>query len=108
MTGTLNARDNNGPQCVVYRKTSHAKSKDDGQGWGETEVNDTLNVFDSGETRTPTIVLENHPADSRVKISKDGIVQTLSSRMGTGGAIHLWLWKAKNLCCLKVHILMLQ
>lgn len=86
VTGTLNARDNNGPQCVVtYKKTSHAKSSEDGQGWTETEINDTSNVFDSGETRTPTIVLENHPADSRVKISRDGIVQTLSSRMGTGG-----------------------
>ena len=29
--------------------------------------------------------VENHPADSRVKIRKDGTVQTLSSRMGTGG-----------------------
>ena len=86
MTGTLNARDKNGPQCVVtYKKTSHAKSADDGQGWSETDVNDTLNIFDNGETRTPTIVLENHPADSRVKICKDGIFQTLSSRMGTGG-----------------------
>ena len=74
-----------GGLLMTYKKSSHAKSKDDGQGWEETEVNDTLNVFDSGETRTPTIVLENHPADSRVKISKDGIVQTLSSRMGTGG-----------------------
>lgn len=86
VTGTLNARDKNGPQCVVtYKKTSHAKSADDGQGWSETDVNDTLNIFDNGETRTPTIVLENHPADSRVKICKDGIFQTLSSRMGTGG-----------------------
>lgn len=31
------------------------------------------------------VPLESHPHDSRVKISKDGIVQTLSSRMGTGG-----------------------
>lgn len=30
-------------------------------------------------------VLENHPADSRVKICEDDIFQTLSSRMGTGG-----------------------
>ena len=29
--------------------------------------------------------IENHPADSRVRIAEDGIVQTLSSRMGTGG-----------------------
>lgn len=30
-------------------------------------------------------ILENHPNDSRVKIKTDGIFQTLSSRMGTGG-----------------------
>ena len=30
-------------------------------------------------------VLENHPADSRVKIDESGKVQTLTSRMGTGG-----------------------
>lgn len=30
-------------------------------------------------------VIENHPADSRVTLCKDNIVQTLSSRMGTGG-----------------------
>ena len=69
----------------TYRKTSHARSKEEGQGWQETNTNDTLNAFDSGETRTPTLVLENHPADSRVKICEDGIFQTLSSRMGTGG-----------------------
>ena len=31
------------------------------------------------------IVIENHPADSRVKICDDNVFQTLSSRMGTGG-----------------------
>lgn len=36
------------------------------------------------------VAIENHPADSRVKISDDGIVQTLSSRMGTGGAMCRW------------------
>ena len=34
---------------------------------------------------TQKYVLENHPADSRIKISEDGVVQTLSGRMGTGG-----------------------
>ena len=29
--------------------------------------------------------IENHPADSRLKYSEDNVVQTLSSRMGTGG-----------------------
>lgn len=31
------------------------------------------------------IVIENHPNDSRVKIIEDGICQSLTSRMGTGG-----------------------
>ena len=81
----MNGRDSQGAQAVCYRKTSHPRSSDDGQGWEETKTNDTLNIFDNGESRTPTLVLENHPADSRLTISKDNIVQTLSSRMGTGG-----------------------
>lgn len=38
----------------------------------------------SGDNQ-PAIALENHPADSRVKVAEDGIVQTLNARMGTGG-----------------------
>lgn len=30
-------------------------------------------------------IIENHPNDSRVKYREDGVFQTLSSRMGTGG-----------------------
>ena len=37
------------------------------------------------QDKLSVICLENHPADSRVKICEDGIFQTLSSRMGTGG-----------------------
>ena len=29
--------------------------------------------------------VENHPNDSRVKLSTDGTVQALTTRMGTGG-----------------------
>ena len=32
-----------------------------------------------------TLALENHPNDGRIKIEESGKVQTLSSRMGTGG-----------------------
>ncbi len=32
-------------------------------------------------------ILENHPADSRIKICDDGIFQTLPSQMGTGGVM---------------------
>lgn len=29
--------------------------------------------------------IENHPTDSRIKVSETDVVQTLTSRMGTGG-----------------------
>ena len=45
-------------QPVAFRKTAHPRTADEGQGWEETTVNDTLNIFDSGETRTPTLVCE--------------------------------------------------
>lgn len=40
---------------------------------------------ESTEESGGCIALENHPADSRVKLSGDNKVQTLTSRMGTGG-----------------------
>lgn len=101
VAGTLNARDNNGPQCVVYRKCGHPQNSEQPQNWAKTEVSDTLNIFDNSENRTPTIVLENHPADSRITISKDNIVQTLSSRMGTGGGNTPMVMESKEPVLLK-------
>lgn len=46
------------------------------------DISGTLRAQEHGHQ---PVVLENHPADSRIKISKDGVFQTLSSRMGTGG-----------------------
>lgn len=51
-----------------------------GDGFVESDTMYTLN-----STEHHAVCIENHPADSRVKISEDGVVQTLSSRMGTGG-----------------------
>lgn len=48
----------------------------------ESEVNGTLRAGAQGAI---FYALENHPADSRVTIDDSGIVQTLTSRMGTGG-----------------------
>lgn len=31
------------------------------------------------------VALEHHPNDSRIRIAEDGICQSLSARMGTGG-----------------------
>ena len=47
-------------QAVCYRKTSHPRNPSEGQGYEETSIADTLNTFDSGESRTPIIVLEGN------------------------------------------------
>ena len=72
--GSLRANAGDNQQAVVYRKKGHPQNAEQGQGREKTETNDTLNAFDNGESRTPTVVLENHPQDSRVKISEDGVV----------------------------------
>lgn len=74
---------------VCYRKTSHAKSKEDGQGWQETEVNDTLNIFDNGESRMGTgggnvpMVMEepyNATTGSFMRAGNSGVAETLAAR----------------------------
>lgn len=59
------------------------------------------------EERSPTlragvipaaIALENHPTDSRIKFSEDGTMQTLTSRMGTGGNNVPLLMKIRSGC----------
>lgn len=43
------------------------------------------NAGDNQMSVAHPVAIENHPADSRVKIDNSGTVQTLTSRMGTGG-----------------------
>ena len=74
---------------VSYRKfssgfcTEHS-AKARGIGYQE-EISPTLRSGTVPATNITAIAIENHPADSRVKICEDEIFQTLSSRMGTGG-----------------------
>ena len=42
----------------TYRKQGHPMVKGGVQKWEQTEVNDTLNVYDNSETRTPTLILK--------------------------------------------------
>lgn len=43
---------------TIYRKTGHPQNAQQGQGWEETEISDTLNIFDNSEMRTPILVCE--------------------------------------------------
>ena len=55
------------------------------QGGERMDVSDTVTGTLRARANHPPIVLENYPSDSRIGVKKDGIVQTLTSHMGTGG-----------------------
>jgi DNA (cytosine-5)-methyltransferase 1 len=80
ITGTLRAEAHH-PPCVMQSSgfcTEHsAKSRSVGY---EEERSPTLRAG-----VVPGVAIENHPTDGRCKVSEDGKVQTLTSRMGTGG-----------------------
>lgn len=81
VTSTLRAEAHH-PPCVMESAgfcTEHsAKSRTIGY---EEECSPTLRAG----VVPAAVALENHPTDSRVKLSEDGNVQTMTSRMGTGG-----------------------
>lgn len=94
VTCTLRAEARH-PPCVMDSAgfcTEHsAKARSIGY---EEECAPTLRAG----TVPAAVALENHPTDSRVKISKDGKVQTLTSRMGTGGNNVPLLMKIRSGC----------
>lgn len=51
----------------------------------QTNKSATLSTNNDQYLFAPVYAVENHPADSRVKVDESGTVQTLTSRMGTGG-----------------------
>ena len=81
-TNALVAQDHGNHPAVLQSagfSTEHsAQSRSIGY---EEEVSPTLRAG----VVPAAMAIENHPTDSRVKISGDGKVQTLTERMGTGG-----------------------
>jgi DNA (cytosine-5)-methyltransferase 1 len=69
-----------GLSCQSAGFSTEHSAKAHGVGY-EAEKSPTLRA---GAVPATVMALENHPTDSRIKLSGD-IVQTLSSRMGTGG-----------------------
>ena len=81
VTCTLRAEAHH-PPCVLESAGFCTEHSAQSRGIGfEEELSPTLRAG----TVPAAVALESHPADSRVKISEDGSVQTLISRMGTGG-----------------------
>lgn len=71
------------------------KSTNPHSGCREVGVSKTLDATrpdpakNQGGIAIVQLAVENHPQDSRVKINEDGVVQTLSGQMGTGGGMFL-------------------
>ena len=85
---TLAQRDYKQPQAVFSAGFSFGQSaKARSLGYQE-EISPTIRGGEGGNQK-PCVVtavpIENHPNDSRAKLCEDGVVQTLSGRMGTGG-----------------------
>ena len=82
MACTLRAQSHGHPPCVMEAAGFCTEHSADSRGIGyEEETSPTLRAG----TVPAAVALENHPADSRVKLSEGNMAQTLTSRMGTGG-----------------------
>ena len=94
VTGTLRAEEHGHQPCVLEAAGFCTEHSANARGIGyEEELSPTLRAG----VVPAAITLENHPADSRVKISEDGKIQTLTSRCGTGGGnVPLVMDNAKN------------
>ena len=94
VTTTLRAEAHH-PPCILESAgfcTEHS-SKSRSIGY-EEETSPTLRAG----VVPAAVALENHPTDSRVKIAEDGKVQTLTSRMGTGGGNVPLVMKIRSGC----------
>ena len=98
-TPTLRAEMHGNIPCVMesagFCPEQSAKTR--GIGY-EEEMAPTLRA---GVTPGVAYSIENHPADSRVSIDESGKVQTLTSRMGTGGGNVPMVMEPKTVYCLQ-------
>ena len=86
VSGTLRANAGDNQMATAY--TVKIRGGCEGGGKGalvQTDKSATLSTLQDQILFAPVYSVENHPADSRVGINEDGIVQALTSRMGTGG-----------------------
>ena len=82
VAATLRAENHGHPPCVMDAAGFCTEHSADSRGIGfEQERAPTLRAG----VVPAAIALESHPIDSRIKIADDGTIQTLTSRMGTGG-----------------------
>ena len=86
VSGTLRANAGDNQMATAYTMQDREGCAGGGKGaLIQTDRSAALRTVNSQYLFQPVYSVENHPNDSRVGINDDGIVQTLSQRMGTGG-----------------------
>lgn len=55
---TRNGLQRSTRNTYTFRKTAHPQVSGGYQGWEETKVADTLNIYDNSEMRTPIVVVQ--------------------------------------------------
>lgn len=70
-------------RTLWFTKSRRAQNEDDYETWIEGGVMPTMNAFDNGDVRTTIIIFHPHYHDG-VRVQGD-TMNTLTSRMGTGG-----------------------
>ncbi len=73
---------NTAPKVLFERKGLRRDFKESREAWQGITGNSERSTHATGRN---SVVLENHPQDSRVTFAKDNIVPTLTGQMGTGG-----------------------
>ena len=87
----VNCGMSHGRQCVLEPQTAYTMQDREGCAGGgkgaliQEDKSASLRTNNFQYVFQPVYSVENHPNDSRVGINEDGIVQALTSRMGTGG-----------------------
>ena len=94
VTNTLRAEAHH-PPCVMENKDNSGAFRTGKHSAGFcTEHSAKSRTIGYEEEKSPTlragtvpaaVALDNHPIDSRIKVSENGVFETLTSRMGTGG-----------------------
>ena len=95
VTATLRAQEHGHPPCVLEAAGFCTEHSADSRSIGyEEERSPTLRAG----VVPAAIALEHHPMDCRIKIDDSGSIQTLTTRMGTGGINVPLLLKIRSGC----------
>lgn len=91
-----------------FQKSKRAQTVDDDESWIESEIVPTLNVFDSGDSRTTTVVTQE-PKLLRMRGGKDGggkgalVSENKSLTIATGNDQTLFLFEGNRVGDPRIH-----